>query len=469
MIPHGYVLITEKELIELHSLRELVNDLRNQIEELKKQLAKGSHNSHKPPSSDGYKKKVIKNNREQSDKKQGAQSGHQGTTLQMTDHPDRIIEKKVKLDEYCQCGQSLKEGEPLGYHRRQEIELLKKLTETIEYRIEAVRCSCGKVHYGEGQRLIPIQYGTTIKALAVYLNLYQYLPFERIQEYFKDWLQISISDGFLQKANEQCYNNLEETERQIKQRLMEQPVIHNDETGIRCQEKLQWIHNTSTGQFTHYSLQSKRGKEAMDNIDILPNYKGNSVHDRFSSYNDYECEHSNCNAHLCRDLKYVHEEERKSWAAVMIAILIDAKEKKQTGQLNEQTLATISRNYDKVINDNIMEESIPEKPPEKKRGRARKSPSLLLLEFFQNSKEQVLKFVFDPLVPFDNNQAERDLRMVKLKQKISGCFRTKKGGEVFCRIRSYISTVRKQQYKVVEALWMAIEGNPISFETVAEQ
>jgi len=463
-LPQGYILIKEEDYLLMQrtiiQLQQQVNDLQQYNKELECQKNKNSSNSHKPPSTDGFKKQ-IKNNRQPSSKQQGAQPGHEGNTLTMADRPDKIIEHKVKGR--CSCGLNLFHQDIIETLRRQVIDLPEKLFEIVEHHIEVKRCKCGKAHLGEEGRLIPIQYGERIKALATYCTQYMFLPYERTQEFFKDCFGVNISDGVLQSSNEKCYEQLAVTEQQIKEQIHNSPVMHNDETGMRGEKKLKWVHCSSTSLFTHYAIDEKRGREAIDRIGILPTYTGTSVHDRYSSYDDYACTHSICNAHLIRDLKSPYEDEGIHWAGQMIDLLISTKEKKDRNELTKQELKLISKTYDQIIYDGLEAEPPPEVPTRKKRGRIKKSKSLRLLEVCKNRKDQILRFAYDPLVPFDNNQAERDIRMVKLKQKISGCFRTKKGAEVFCRIRSYISTVRKNGYNVLESLKLALTGNPINF------
>ncbi len=476
-IPKGYILIKEDDYKNLlhqlavsHQRIEQMSNtilvLQNEVKELKQQLNKHSGNSHKPPSSDGYKKPVVKNNREKSNKHQGAQEGHKGSTLEMTDKPDKIEVKRVNTKLKCECGQSLRNSKEIGFNRSQVIDLVEKLTEVTEYRTELRECSCGKVHTEDSGHFIPIQYGPGIKSLAVYLNQYQFIPFGRTQEMFKDLLGIEISDGCLQASNDRCYDNLEETEAQIKECIKTEPVMHNDETGMRCEGKLQWVHTSSTAKYTHYSLQEKRGQIAIEAIGILADYQGTSVHDRYSSYNLYNCKHGYCNAHLLRDLKYIHEDDNKAWAAKMIGVLIKAKTLKEAGELTKKALKNIQYAYNRVVRIGFKAEPVIKPQKTKKRGKQKKSKSMRLLEVFGDEKYRVLRFAYDLLVPFDNNMAERDLRMIKLKQKISGTFRTKKGGQVFCRIRGYISTVRKHGYNIMNALKLAIIGQPISFEII---
>jgi hypothetical protein len=461
-VPEGYVLITKVEYEQLHKdiydLRKTVELLMSRVKELEGMLHKNSSNSHKPPSSDGYKK-VIKNNREKTDKKQGAQPGNEGKTLMQRAVADKIVEHKIIGR--CACGANLEVLPVKNIKRRQVFDLPEKLLEVTEHRVEIKQCPCGELHEAACAIQGITQYGERIKSLAVYLNQYQYLPFERTQEFFEDIVGISISDAVLADSNEQCYEDLEDTESQIKQAIIQNDVQHNDETGMRCEGKNQWIHTSSTQQHTHYSIQGKRGKEGIDAIGILNNYQGTSIHDRWASYDGYSCKHGLCNAHLLRELKYVKEEMSKDWAEKMITLLVETNNLKKEDKLDERAIKSMEQQYRKITQQGKQEE--PEKiiPVIKKRGRVAKTKSLNLLEAFINRPQEILRFVYDNNVPFDNNLAERDLRMVILKQKISGCFRTLHGAEVFCRIRSYISTARKQGYGVLDAIQQVLLGQPI--------
>jgi transposase len=295
----------------------------------------------------------------------------------------------------------------------------------------------------------------------VYLNQYQYLPFERLQEFSQDCLGLSISDGLLAASNQLCYENLEQTEMDIKQQIIQSEVMHNDETGVRCERKTQWIHSSSTELYTHYSIQNKRGKEGMEAIGILTDFKGISVHDRWASYDDYDCGHALCNAHLLRDLKFLAEENDSKWAEKMITVLVQANRDKKEGSLDKKAIHAIEKQSHRIIKEGLKQEPPPITITTIKRGRKAKTKSLLLLEVFMHRSQQVWAFIYNEAVPFDNNLAERDLRMVKLKQKISGCFRSLNGAQVFCRIRSYISTVRKQGYSILHAIECALLHNPI--------
>jgi len=463
-VPKGYILIREEEWLktkqQVIDLQQMVYHLQELVEHLQKQINKNSTNSHKPPSSDAFRK-PIQNNRVQSDKNPGAQPGHKGSTLKMVDNPDRIILHNVEGS--CICGRNLAKQPVIDIQKRQVKDLVKILLEVEEHHNEIRLCQCGRIHYGETPNITPVKYGPAIKALSVYLNTYQLIPLNRIQELFNDCFGINISDGAIQNANETSFNNLAQTEQQIKKQLKRAKVIHNDESGLRCEESLMWVHNCSNKAFTHYKMHEKRGVEAINDIDILPGYKGTSVHDRFTSYDNYHaCTHSLCNAHLLRDLKGIAE-DGKSWASQMIALLLKAKDLKETSKPSGKIKSALLAEYDEIVHSGLAVEPVPVQDHIQKRGRKRKTPSLRLLETFTNRKQQIMEFFVNPNVPFDNNLAERDLRMVKLKQKISGCFRTKNGADIFLRIRSYISTIKKQDYKVLDSLRLAIEGTPVNF------
>lgn len=268
----------------------------------------------------------------------------------------------------------------------------------------------------------------------------------------KDLFNCSISAEVLQQSNEQCYDMLEQkVEKEIKESIMSGTVMNNDETGIRCEGKTKWIHVSSTHQHTYYALDDKRGKEAMERINSLPHFWGNSVHDRWASYEKYNhCQHSYCNAHLLRDLK-AEEENNKSWAVAMKATLLDAYSLSKQEHIAPSAIAAVEKKYDCIVKKAIQQEPLPDISLHK-RGR----------------KKQILRFLHDKNIPFDNNLAERDLRMVKLKQKISGCFRTRKGAEIFCRIRSYISTVKKQGGKVWDELKATVKQTSLQTIWVTE-
>lgn len=453
-IPKGYLLISK---IEYEQLLNRLTMMEARIKELEGMLNKDSHNSHKPPGSNEFKK--LKNNRIKGEHSQGGQPENEGNTLKMVDNPDKQV--RCKITGKCSCGKSLEELPLAWIERRQKFDLPEKLIEVTEYEVEVKQCMCGQHYEGACPVQAPVQYGKRIQSLAIGMNQYHMLPYERLQEFFRDYFQVSVSDWWLSKTNEVCYENLASAEEGIKQELISSAVLHNDETGLRSNGKRQWVHVASTTTHTHYDIHPQRGKQAMDAIGILPHFTGNSVHDRYSSYEQYtNCQHSNCNAHHLRDLLFIEEEMGRKWAKRMRRLLLWSNHLKKQGPLEEAIVATLSQQYDTILSKAILEE-----PPDSfaqpgKRGRKTKNKSKRLIETMQQKKEQTLRFLYDPKIPFDNNLAERDLRMLKVKQKISGCFRTFKGAQVFCRIRSYISTVKKHGYNVLDGIILALNKQP---------
>jgi hypothetical protein len=467
-VPVGYILIKQVEyeqLLKDHEqlcrenaeLRKTVEMLVFRVKELEGMLHKDSRNSHKPPGSDAFRK-PIKNSRVKGERPQGGQAGSEGTTLKMIENPDKQVTCKVKGT--CSCGTLLTDLPLSRIEKRQEFDIPPKLIEVTEYEVEVKKCVCGKEHKAECPVQAHVQYGKRIQALAIGLNQYQMLPYERLQEFFRDYFGVSVSDWWLNKINEVCYENLALSEEGIKQVLIMSDVLHSDETGLRSDGK-KWVHVASTATHTHYDIHAKRGKEAMDAIGILPYFTGNSIHDRYGSYEKYtNCQHANCNAHHLRDLLFIEEEMGRKWAKRMRRFLIWGNHLKKQGQLDTSTIAALMQQYDTILNKASWEEP-PDIPTELgKRGRKAKNKSKRLIETLQQKKEQTLRFLLYPKVPFDNNQAERDLRMIKVKQKISGCFRTLHGAKVFCRIRSYISTAKKQGYTVLDAMVAALNKQP---------
>ena len=303
-----------------------------------------------------------------------------------------------------------------------------------------------------------MQYGWRIKLLLVYLNQYQLLPYERTCQLVEDLFAHTISQGTLYNWNADCYCNLESTEEQIRQAILASEVVHFDETGIRQHSKLHWLHTASTKRFTYYGLHARRGKEAMIELGLLENYTGCAVHDHWKSYFTFSCDHSLCNAHHLRELTYLAEQEQQGWAASMIELLLAAKEICEATSENclagdSAELASIRLRYDGLIAEGLAQNlPPPERLEQKTRGRRKQSKAKNLLDRLRDYKAEALAFLTHPLVPFDNNQGERDIRMAKLKQKISGCFRGKNGGEIFSRIRGYVSTLRKNDLEILDGI-----------------
>jgi len=455
-IPEGYILVKQTDY----------DALLKRLSELEAIVNKNSSNSSKPPSSDGLKKK-IKNNRQKSNRKAGAQVGHKGKGLSPMEKVDEEI--FCPVNETCECGAEMSGRKSVRIEKRQVIDTPEKLIHVKEYQVEVKLCKCGKEHKGNCHYTQRVQYGEGLKSMLVYFNQYQLIPTERVQEMMKDLFGLSISDGLIFSSTEKCFTNLEDTLATIKQGLIESEFIHNDETGIRSEGKTKWVHSASNEVFTYYAIHNKRGNEAMDQIGILPQFKGISIHDRWASYDKYDCTHALCNAHLLRDLKFVHEEMNRPWANEMIQLLQAGNERKREGALTKHWITRTVNKMDAII-ERAEQNEPREKFQKRKRGRKSKSKSLRLIHVFRDKKEEILLFLKNKAIPFDNNLAERDLRMIKLKQKISGCFRSKYGAEIFCGIRSYISTIRKQGYLVWKAIKQALTGkNNFIFTIATEQ
>jgi len=467
---------TQLEKLEKEALIELllqvlarVQELEEEIRRLRDQLAKDSHNSGKPPSSDGLKKAPrTRSLRKKSGRKRGGVKGHRGDTLKIVAEPDHVV---VHPAESCpHCHLDLEGTAVTNYERRQVYDIPPVRLEVTEHRAEIKVCpGCGQTIKGEFPADVkgPVQYGPRIKAQASYLNTYHYIPLERTGELLYDFYGQWPSDAMILQANQELAEQITPSLEATKQQITEAPVVHFDESGMRAQGKLHWLHVASTENLTYYDVHAKRGQEAMKEIGILPNFRGRAVHDHWRSYLQFDqCEHAFCNVHHLRELQFVIEEYQQEWAAAMSGLLLEIKETvtkaKHTGQqqLSAQQLADFAERYDKIIRQGQQANPPPPTPVKKKRGRRKQSPPKNLLDRLQTYKPQVLAFMIDFKVPFDNNLAERDVRMVKVKQKVSGAFRTFSGAQTFCAIRSYISTARKQQRTIIDVITDAFQGHP---------
>jgi transposase len=452
------------------SLSAKLYKLENKLSELESRLNKNSSNSDKPPSSDLYDK--PKNSRIKTGKLTGGQPGHKGKTLEKVLNPDTTIHINVSD---CDCGFDLTNVEDTA-NRRQVFDLPAISIKATEYVTHEKRCpKCGKVHKTEFPAEVtqPVQYGKNLYALMNYLTTYQLLPLERAAETIEDITGQKLSEGTIVNSSLRLYNNLEEAEKAIKARIKESEVVNFDETGIRVKNNTEWLHVASTTDMTYYAPHEKRSFSAINEINILPDFKGTAVHDHCKTYYKYyNCTHSECNAHNLRYLCNIYEYHNQKWAKSMADLLIEIKDRvamlKDLGitHMKADEIETWNNKYHKVINEGILEDSENGfKIISKKTGKPKKSKALNLILKLQRYDIETLTFMYDFKVPFDNNLAERDLRMQKLRQKISGCFRGKNGAKIFCRIRGYISTARKNGLKAMEALVLAINGNPFIPQT----
>lgn len=450
------------------ALRVECGTLRERVRTLEGQLAKDSHNSHKPPSSDALSKPAPKSLRPPSQRPTGGQPGHPGHTLRMVETPDRILTHRV---ERCSaCGQSLDTVHPARVERRQVHDLPEPKLEITEHQAETKTCSCGCVNRATfpPEAPAPVQYGPRLKGTAVYLSQYQLIPFERTGEILRDLHGCeSFSQGTLANFHADCSARLEPFEAAILQQITAAPVAHFDETGVRATGSLHWLHTVCTQALTWYYAHKKRGTEAMDAAGILPIFQGRAIHDFLKSYLKYNCTHGLCNAHLLRELVFLHEQHHQAWAQAMIEHLLAIKQavaNARTAQLqalpDTEKVSLLAR-YNRIVEEGYAENPRAQPPSApKRRGRRKQSKALNLLDRFRDHSPSILAFLHDFAVPFDNNQAERDLRMMKVRQKISGTFRSFDALENFCRIRGYVSTARKNSLTALDALRRLFLGTP---------
>ena len=452
---------------QVEMLQKQVAELQKEVQKLKDQLAKNSRNSSKPPSSDGFKKPSPKSLRPRGKRKPGGQKGHPGSTLKMVDKPDHTIIYPV--DQCRRCGHRLADEASIDVEKRQVFDIPPIQMEVTEHQAEIKPCShCGHLNKAAFPEQVkaPVQYGPRLKAIAVYLRQYQLLPYNRTRELFRDLFSTDLSEGTLTNITDTCSELLEHPIDQILKQLEQSSVVNFDETGSSVYGKRQWLHSASTPNLTYYEIHPKRGSHAMDHMGILPNFKGRAIHDFWKPYFKYNCDHGLCNAHHLRELIFLHEQHGQRWAKNMIDCLLDIKKavgeaKTSTDTLFKEQIHKFETRYQNILDKGYNENPLPKKKStKKKRGRSKKSKARNLLERLDEHRKEVLAFMYDFKVPFDNNLAERDLRMAKVQQKISGTFRSQDGANAFCRIRSYISTVRKNAVNVIDAIGNAFQGYP---------
>jgi len=436
-----------------------IEKLEAELRRLEKQKSKNSSNSSKPPSSDGLNKKT-KSLRKKSNKKPGGQKGHEGITLELSPNPDEV--KVQRVDKCIKCGASLVFLKSESYEIRQQIDALESKLKIIEYRAEIKTCpKCGHKNKGEFPEGIDntVQYGEKIKALAVYFSKHQMIPYDRLSAILQVIYGQRISKGSLVNFNKLCYGNLESIEYNIKQKLLESDVIHCDETGIKVNGKLQWTHVVSNENYTFLKVHKKRGQEAINEIDILPNYENIAVHDFWKSYDSYtNCIHAACGAHILRELVAITELEKQKWAKPVYDLLmrikesVDMSKQHANSTLSGDELQNYSLEYDRLVSKGVSEDFKINNIKYSERKNAKKSTSLNLLNRLILFKDRVLAFMYDFRIPFTNNQAERDLRMLKVSQKISGTYRSDFGAECSMRINGYISTLKKNSHNILKCL-----------------
>jgi len=420
-------------------------------------LGQNSTNSSKPPSTDPNR---TRQDQKKTGRKPGGQKGHVGTTLQKIDNPDRVEE--IKIDR-----RKLPPGQyrQVGYETRQvfDIDISRVVT---EYRAQILENENGHqfvASFPDGVTKA-VQYGNSIKAHSVYMSQFQLVPYNRIQDYFKDQIQVPVSEGSIFNFNKEAYHLLAEFEEQAKSKLRQSKLAHADETGINIGGKRHWLHGISNELWTFYYPHEKRGTDAMNEMGILSVFAGILCHDHWKPYYTYNCTHDLCNSHHLRELTRAFEQDNQKWALEMKELLetINHKVINAGGVLNEIESKKYRQEYRDLIKKAEEECPEPDRPKEKgNRGRIKKSKSRNLLERLRNFEEDVLRFMDIDYVPFSNNLAENDIRMTKVQQKISGCFRSMEGAKIFCRVRSYLSTCRKHGISATEALRSLLDGKKL--------
>jgi transposase len=445
-------------------------ELGERLQQVEDQLSKNSSNSGKPPSTDGYEKPAPKSRRKRSGKKSGGQPGHVGHTLKMVEKPDETVVHSVESCAHCQ--KSLRAVKAMGVEKRQVLDLPEVRLLATEHQAEIKHCwVCDKFTQAAFPTGITqaVQYGKRIKSQMVYFHEYQLLPLERTGETIHDLYNQNIAEDTILSACRELAQKVAPVQEAVKDYLTyAAKVVRFDESGARVIGKLHWFHVTCNEHLTYYAVHAKRGKIAMNAIGILPNFKGRAIHDDLSSYFQYGCDHGLCNAHHLRSLEFLLERHPQAWVKKLKELLLEIKatvEKavsKATVKLSAKTLANFSSRYDAILKQGFKQCPNPAEPEEQKpkRGRPKQSFAKNLLDRLHDHKEAVLAFMYDFNVPFENNLAERDIRMLKVKQKISGCFRSLRGAEIFCTIRGYISTARKNEQRVLESLHSAFCGQP---------
>lgn len=450
------------------TLIDVVLALQHRIQALEGRLAHTSRNSSKPPASDGYLKPAPKSLRTKSGRKPGGQPGHLGSTLQPVTKPDHVVTHPLDRCP-CGCGRSLRQQPVLRYETRQVFELPPQRLDVTEHRVEVTRCPrsghevCAPFPPGVNA---PAQYGPRFTAWLVYCRVQQLLPLDRIRQMAADLFGHSVSEASVQAALGATATNLAAFRTELAHQLLQAAIVHPDETGLRVASRLHWLHVVSTPRLTWYGVHPKRGSDAIHAFGLLPAFRGRLIHDCWRPYFGLACAHGLCNAHLLRELTFLHEQLGQAWAARLHQLLLDmhrvvAARKQIAAGLAPAQRASWRRRDHAIVAQGCAANPVqlPQSPPHR-RGRRKQTKAQNLLDRLQAHARSVLAFLDDFRVPFSNNQAEQDIRMVKVQQKISGSFRTLQGAHTFANVRSYISTVRKHGQDILPAITGALTGHP---------
>ena len=457
---------------QVDALTSTVKELQDIIQELRRQLNQDSHNSSKPPSSDGFKKPRTKSLRKKSGKKQGGQKGHTGTHMAIPHEPDEVL---THLPEPCQNCPHLLECLSNGSvfrcaEKRYEVQA-HITTSVIEHQaIQARACPCGnqglRGQFPEQLRAY-VQYGDSVAVLASLLNTFGAMSIDRVHIFLGSILDVHLSTGTVAGMIAKCAKVLAPTKEAIRELVIQSGLVNLDETGVGVNGKLYWVHSASTETLTYQTISEKRGQAGMEEGGILPYFSGIAVHDCWNPYWKYDgITHAVCNAHILRELTAIEEmSPTHTWATEMKRFLLSTKKVKEDwcAKGGQELAKPFLEKYVDGEYDEILEladsECPPPAPDKKKRGRPKKGKERSLIERLRTLKGSVCLFAHNFHIPFDNNQAERDVRNVKTKDKVSGCFRTKEGAQNYLDIMSYLSTAKKRGHNVFQALTAAFAGN----------
>lgn len=443
----------------------LIAQLNQTIQGLKEQLNKNSRNSSKPPSSDGFKKPTPKSLRKPSGKKAGGQNGHPGTHLAVIADPDETVKHMppacAGCPHYGMC-----QGTACIAEKRHVIDAVVTVNITEHQALEIPICM---LHGGTRKGAFPetvsaaVQYGENLQALAVALNTVGAVSISRTHEILAGVFNIPIATGTISNMVKRCALYVAGTVDRIKGRMIQSGLGHFDETGTRVDKKLWWVHNASNASYTYLNISQKRGSEGMQECGVLPEFDGIAMHDCWAPYWNYPtAEHAVCCAHLLRELTGIYENNPgQTWASKFIGLLLEMKGAKDKAagdgkeSLGDEHYRKFDKQYEELLEQARKDNPLPE-AAEKKRGRKKKGKVLALVERLEKYKASICLFIHNFAVPFDNNLAERDVRMIKVKTKVSGCFRSEEGARDYLKIMSYIGTAHKQGYNAYDAIKNAI-------------
>jgi transposase len=452
---------------QLAALQVANQTLEAQVAELERRLGQDSSNSSRPPSQDGLRKftRTLRRADERAEhRRPGKQPGAPGAHLAQVATPDEVMEH---VPGRCGgCGADLAAALIVGVEARQVFDLPPLRLGVTEHRAQRRRCACGsttRAAFPEHVRAAAC-YGPGVRALVCYLCVHQHLPVDRAAQLLGDVLGASVATGTLAAVVAKGAAGLTGFIQAVRDRLAAAPVAHFDETGARVAGRLHWVHSASTAGLSLFTVHAKRGKQAMDAAGVLPGFAGVAVHDGWAPYWRYQnASHVLCGAHLLRELEAITDEPGQGWAAGMAELLVDVKlagDRARTAgaaRVDDDARVRLQGRFQRLLADG---QAANPPPRAARRGRLRRSPATRLLTRLDAHRDEVLRSLDACHVPFDNNQAERDLRMIKLQQKISGCWRTLAGAEAFLALRSYVATARKHQMNPLAVLRQLFEGHP---------